>query len=537
MTASLLDELLGKLDGLPKDQFAQVQQLVSEQTNERPWFPSPGPQTEAYFSKADLLLYGGQGGGGKTDLLVGLALCEHQRTLVLRPQYTDLGNIIERLVKVAGTRQGLNRAPPPKFDTADGRRIDFGAASTLEQAETWQGNPHDLIAFDEACQFREDVVQFLMGWNRAADDDLDAAAKQRTRIVFASNPPMGAEGEWIIRWFAPWLDPAHGNPAKPGELRWFITNPHGEQIEVDGSAIITIEGREFRPRSRTYIPASLDDNPFLRNTDYRATLDALPEPMRSAIRDGNFMAAREDDAMQVIPTDWVIKAFDRWREWQTKEHHTRPDVAVPMSSLGCDVARGGRDNTVLAPRWGSYLGELVVVPGRDTPDGPSVAALCASRLRDGAVVGVDSIGVGADAETSLRNAGLPYEAMNGAEKSYGSTRDGSYLFQTRRSEMWWMLREALDPINGAGVALPPDNALQADLTAPLWEVRPGMPPKIYVEAKKDMMKRLGRSPDRGDAVVYAWNSGGLDIGKATGNRHQRARHAPPAASDYDPFNF
>ena len=103
--------------------------------------------------------------------------------------------------------------------------------------------------------------------------------------------------------------------------------------------------------------------------------------------------------------------------------------------------------------------------------------------------------------------------------------------------MWWMLREALDPVNGVKVALPPDNALQADLTAPLWEVRPGERPKIYVEAKKDMMKRLGRSPDRGDAVVYAWNAGGLDMGKIAGGRHQKTRHTPAAVTDYDPFQY
>ena len=107
--------------------------------------------------------------------------------------------------------------------------------------------------------------------------------------------------------------------------------------------------------------------------------------------------------------------------------------------------------------------------------------------------------------------------------------------------MWWMLREALDPVNGMSVALPPDNALQADLTAPLYEVRPGQPPKIYVEAKKDMMKRLGRSPDRGDAVVYAWSAGGLDIASApAGNargRHVRAKRAPQAVVEYDALHY
>jgi hypothetical protein len=60
--------------------------------------------------------------------------------------------------------------------------------------------------------------------------------------------------------------------------------------------------------SRTFIPAALRDNPFLINTNYQANLDGLPEPLRSAVRDGNFMAARQDADFQVIPTQWLIEA-------------------------------------------------------------------------------------------------------------------------------------------------------------------------------------------------------------------------------------
>src|SRR3546814_65783 len=135
---------------------------------------------------------------GKTDLLAGLGLTEHRRSLLLRPQYTDLGALIERVVKIAGTRKGLNSAPPAQFKAADGRLIDFGAASTLERAETWQGNPHDFLGFDEACQFLEAVVRFLLGWNRAAEEVLGVASGQRVRAVLASNPPLSAQGQWVI---------------------------------------------------------------------------------------------------------------------------------------------------------------------------------------------------------------------------------------------------------------------------------------------------------------------------------------------------
>jgi hypothetical protein len=522
-----LDALLTRVQGLSHEDKAALNTIVVERTKDEIWIPNTGPQSEAYRCQADLLLYGGAGGGGKTDLISGLALTRHLRTLMLRPQYTDLGALIERVVKIAGTRVGLNSSPPAQFKF-NGRVIDFGAAATMERADTWQGNPHDLLAFDEACQFHESVVRFLMGWNRAAEEELGVTSKQRVRTVLASNPPLSADGDWIIGMFRPWLDITHSNPAAHGELRWFVTDPDGHDLEVDGpDDIKEFNDTTYVPKSRTFIPAALSDNPFLVTTGYQATLDAMPEPLRSAIRDGNFMAAREDDSYQVIPTGWVLEANERWRA------NGKPDVA--MSSIGLDVARGGKDQTVFSPRWGQFFGELTTVPGRDTPDGPSVAILAAGMLRDGATVGVDAIGIGADAETALKNAGLSYEALNGAAKATSHTRDGNFGFTTKRSEMWWMMREALDPKYGQNIALPPDTALQADLTAPTYEVRPGQPPKIYVESKRDIMKRLGRSPDRGDAVVYAWNSGSLDTGPQA-RRRKHILRTPAAVTEYDEYH-
>ena len=527
-----IDELLAKLQAMSPGEQAAIREHVIEETDREIWMPNLGPQTTAYFSQADILLYGGQGGGGKTDLLAGLALTKHRRSLIMRPQYTDLSSIIERFTAVAGTTAGLNRSPPAKF-RHDGRLIEFGAASDLDAAKTWQGNPHDLIGFDEACQFLEPVVRFVLGWNRAADEQLGHRSTQRTRAVLASNTPLGAEGSWIIGMFRPWLDDTYGDPAEHGELRWYITDPDGRDMEVDGPEDV----REFTgddgvtktytPHSRTFIPAQLGDNPFLAGTGYQATLDAMPEPMRSAIRDGNFMAAREEGVMQTIPTSWVLAANERWRNGQ------RPDMQ--MSSIGLDVARGGRDQTVLARRYGVWFEELIAVPGRETPDGPTVAALAAAHLREGAIVGVDNIGVGADAETSLKNAGLPFEAMNGAEGSTAHTRDGAFGFKTYRSEMWWMLREALDPDYGLNLALPPDPSLMADLISPTYEVTPGQPPKILVESTPKIMKRLHRSPDKGSAVVYAWNSGAPDIFiGAAGQKRGKVLHTPAPVEDYDP---
>jgi hypothetical protein len=520
--------MLARVQGMAPEARAEAEAFVAEYSKDAVWIPTSGPQADAYRSPADLLLYGGAGGGGKTDLVTGYALTAASRSLIMRPQYTDLGGIIERFEALVGTRN-WNKSPPAQLKY-DGRLVDFGAASTLDQAKTWQGRPHDFIALDEACLFMEAVVRFLLGWNRSAEEELGAASTQRSRTILATNPPLDANGEWIIGMFRPWLDTTYSNPAEHGELRWFITDPDGNDQEVDDATPLEIDGRKYTPKSRTFIPAALSDNPFLVDTGYQATLDAMPEPLRSAIRDGNFMAGREDDAMQVIPTNWVLLSNERWREGKPK--------FTQQTAIGLDVARGGKDDTVFAPRYEGWFDELTVVPGRQTPDGPSVAVLAAGMLRSGSIVGIDSVGIGADAETALRNAEIPFDALNGAAGATAHTRDGNFGFQTFRSEMWWMLREALDPDYGFDIALPPDPALQADLTAPTYEVRPGTPPKIYVEAKKDMMRRLGRSPDRGDAVVYAWAAGGMELNNRKDNRrNQVPLHTPEADSDYDTLRY
>src|SRR3546814_20259138 len=120
------------------------------------WIPNPGPQTAAYFSLADVMLYGGQGGGGKSDLGLGLAFTTHRRSLILRRRYTDLGAMTERAVQINGTRSGFNGSAPPKLRATDGRLIQFGANANPGDEQAWQGQPFDLPGFDEAVQGSEE---------------------------------------------------------------------------------------------------------------------------------------------------------------------------------------------------------------------------------------------------------------------------------------------------------------------------------------------------------------------------------------------
>ena len=502
-----LDEVLARLGTLPPEAQAKIKKEVLEATKGLCWIPNPGPQTEAYLTLADLLLYGGQGGGGKTDLLAGTALTQHKRSLLIRRQYTDLGALVDRTLGLYGSRKGFNGQPPASLRTTDGRFIEFGAAGSLEQVQTWQGQPHDFRGIDEACQLLEIVVRFLLGWVRDAVDELGVASTQRCRTILASNPPLSSEGEWIIGMFRPWLDLTHTNPAKHGELRWFITAPDGSDVEVAGPDDIreftskSGEKKQYIPKSRTFIPAALKDNPFLNTTGYQATLDAMPEPMRSAIRDGNFMAMREDDARQAIPTAWILAAQNRWS--------AAPPKHAPMCALSADIAQGGGNKTVLSARHDGWFAPLISVPGNETPLGSDVAALIIKHRRNNAVVVLDmGGGYGLGAFEHMKDNKIDCLSFMGGKASGERTVDRLLGFKNLRAQAVWRLREALDPDQpgGSSIALPKDGEMMADLAS--YRVK-GDPTAggILLEEKAEQSKRLGRSPDKGDAVVMAWWAG------------------------------
>jgi len=307
-------------------------------------------------------------------------------------------------------------------------------------------------------------------------------------VVGCTNP--GGEGnDWVMERWAPWLRDDYPNPAKPGELRWFKRLQDGRDVETGSDDPDGV--------SRTFIPARLKDNPFLGD-DYRRRLQLLPEPHRSQLLNGDWQAGQVDDAYQVIPTAWIKAAMARWSE------AGRPALGGLKPIVGVDVARGGDDQTVLAARYGNWYDHLQKHPGRTTPDGQSVAALIALALADGGTANVDVIGVGASAYDIARMQGLSVEPVNFAAGSDKTDKSGQLGFLNKRAECYWRMREALDPDGGQDLALAPDSELLGDLKAPRWSMQAK---GVKVEKKVDIKKRLGRSPDCGDAVVIALAEG------------------------------
>lgn len=494
--SALVAELRDLLPFVSEADRAEIDRLLS--VGAPLWMPQVGPQTMAAECQADILFYGGSAGGGKTDLGCGLAVTEHEKSIIFRRKGVQLIGIEERLTEILGSRDGYSSGDgiwrlPNMPGLEDGRTLELGSVNEIGDWKNYQGRPHDLIFFDEITHFLELQVRTLMGWKRSGKVGV------RQRVIFAGNPPTDSDGEWVITFFAPWLDPQHPNPAKPGELRWYVTDEEGKDLEVPSDRPFKVGNRWVNPMSRTFIPSSVGDNLFLTATAYEDTLSALPEPLRSQMRDGNFMAGRSDHVWQAIPTAWIKAAQARWRP---------RDEKGPMTAMGFDPSRGGMDKSALARRHDTWFDEMVEVDGMLTDDGPKASALAVQYVRNGAVIPIDAIGIGSSALDFCKALRLNVWPVIGSEGSTSRDKAAQLGFRNIRAEMYWRLREALDPQAERPIALPPDRELFADLAAVRYKVvSMGLEAGLLMRSKDEIRELLGRSPDKGDAVAMCFVDG------------------------------
>jgi hypothetical protein len=225
--------------------------------------------------------------------------------------------------------------------------------------------------------------------------------------------------------------------------------PHSSQYEVEcpgpepfffSPPVEDYEPELMEPVSRTFIPARLANNKYI-DANYKRTLMALPEPLRSQVLYGDFSLDLDGaaDEWQIIPMKWVRMAQERWT--------THPPCH--QSAIGVDVARGGEDNTAIASRHHTWLAQIKVIPGGAVPSSADSAshARMAVGTNDTPIY-VDTVGVGAGTYDFLCEWGMnAYSCMAGARPTR-KDRKGVLEFSNLRSQWAWNLREIFDPDNG-----------------------------------------------------------------------------------------
>ena len=205
----------------------------------------------------------------------------------------------------------------------------------------------------------------------------------------------------------------------------------------------------------------------------------------------------------LIPYEWVIIAQNNWKRiTEDKGLDYIPDVRL---SLGVDVAGMGRDSSILCPRYDDFVTELVCHKSGGRADHMRVAGMVVnemnrSKVRKNSRALIDTIGEGAGVYSRLEEIGLQgATSCKFSESAKGLTDvTGQYKFENMRAYLHWCVRDWLDPRNKTGAALPPDDELLEELTAIKWSFRSSG--DIIIEKKDDIKERLGRSPDKSDAL-------------------------------------
>lgn len=205
----------------------------------------------------------------------------------------------------------------------------------------------------------------------------------------------------------------------------------------------------------------------------------------------------EHSTDSLISWDWCRTAVDRGLL-------VKPNGP---SAFGVDVANSeDGDQAVIAFGTGSVLHVADAFP---CPDSNALGRRVHTEAKQhgivGEYVGVDGVGVGAGTVNELHRLGMKCRSLIGGAKAIELYERGQQMqeqFENLRAQMWYQLRVDLQFGEQSGLVLPDDEELLIDLTTPRWGVKKGK--VIFVEGKEEIKKRLGRSPNKGDAAVY-WN--------------------------------
>lgn len=238
------------------------------------WRPNPGPQERFLASSANECLYGGAAGGGKSAASIALPLrWVHNgafRCLFLRREAKYLSDAIDKsraIYPLFGGR--LVQSPKTIWTFPSGAQVWLNHCEHESDVSNYDSLEFHLVEFEELTHFTEKQYRGIRARVRGTDSTLP-------RFTRATTNPGGEGHEWVFKRFGAWLDPKHGNPAQPGERRWFLGDDEVPRGTPDAL-------------SRQFIPAKLTDNPHV-TADYRAQLMDLDPVRREQLLSGNWLA-------------------------------------------------------------------------------------------------------------------------------------------------------------------------------------------------------------------------------------------------------
>lgn len=297
--------------------------------------PQPGPQERFLASSADIVVYGGAAGGGKTyGLLLSALRYKNVRgynCTVFRKTYKQVfspgGLWDETLDMYYGIRGAQSRISNGEWRFTDKRgyitsRVLFKHIGSDDELYDYQGSQICGLCFDELTHFTEHQFFYMLSRNRSV-----CGVKPFVRAT--CNPDADS---WVATFIEWWIDQKTGYPIpeRSGKIRWMIRRNNiihwaDSKSELVEQFNLVTEEELHEPKSVTFIASSVYDNKILLKQDpgYLANLKALALVEQERLLHGNwkikpaaglfFKRTQVKDMLPNVPQDVV-----KWvRAWET----------------------------------------------------------------------------------------------------------------------------------------------------------------------------------------------------------------------------
>ncbi len=266
--------------------------------------PQPGPQTKASISPADIVIFGGEAGGGKSWWLCYEGSRHANRKgysgIIFRRKSTELtggDSIWEESKELYGSMGAKPRGEPkldwrfPSDDDEDddeynGGVVKFSHMQHEKDVESHKSKAYAYVGFDELTQFEESMFWYMLS-------RLRTKCGIRPYMRAGTNPDPDSFVRSLIGW---WIgEDGYPIPERDGIMRWFIRKEDDDLLWADSPEELHalaphLPDDKFFPKSLTFIRSRLADNPALtsKDPDYEGNIAALDRVNRERLGKGNW---------------------------------------------------------------------------------------------------------------------------------------------------------------------------------------------------------------------------------------------------------
>lgn len=318
--------------------------------------PQPGPQSMFIASQADIAIYGGAAGGGKTFGLLLDPLRHHdnknfggtifRKTAVQVRNEGGLWDESMTFYPLLGARPKESRL---EWIFPQGMGLGFSYLEYDKDVLNFQGSQIPWMGFDELTHFSQQQFFYMLTRNRSAV----AGVKPRVRATCNPDPDS-----WVRKFIDWWIDEqGFPIPERSGKLRWFVRLNDNfiwgntkEEIHAQYG-----NGPEIQPKSVTFIPSKLQDNKILMQKDpsYLANLLAQNRVDRMRLLEGNWNVRAAAGMLfqrtwfpviDAIPNGWT-QTIRFWDRAATKPSDTNAD---PDWTRGLKLYKYANGNCIVA---------------------------------------------------------------------------------------------------------------------------------------------------------------------------------------------